>query len=326
MQKHPMLSVKETAELLKLDERTIRERLINGQLKGEKRNKGLREIWFVYRGAVDAILAQESRDAALFGSSSTEPGANQSDLKGQEPSFAQARPAGAHVQGNGPVIDTSFKSVSGQTFFQSEQGPSEAEFETFSESNESDRSSEQTTGTREEKMLDWLHSEREKITMVIEAATKPLVERLERQIAELREKENIIEDQARQLRLIPDFQKQAEQEREAAQLKEHEVNSLKTQISLLEPKLSEAESIKKRAEELENEVLAEREKAKKQVSQLEQSMAELRAEEERKREELSREREEREAAIREQLAGITEQLQKLQQPWWKKVFGGGGGI
>lgn len=59
MQKHPLLSVKEAAEALRLDERSVRERLTNGTLKGEKKMMGLREKWFVYKGAIDSALGKQ---------------------------------------------------------------------------------------------------------------------------------------------------------------------------------------------------------------------------------------------------------------------------
>jgi len=59
MQKHPLLSVKEAAQMLRLDERSVRERLINGQLKGEKKSHGLREKWYVYKGSVDSALEKQ---------------------------------------------------------------------------------------------------------------------------------------------------------------------------------------------------------------------------------------------------------------------------
>ena len=59
MQKHPLLTVKEAAQLLRLDERSVRERLINGQLKGEKKHVGLLEKWFVYSGSIDSALQRE---------------------------------------------------------------------------------------------------------------------------------------------------------------------------------------------------------------------------------------------------------------------------
>lgn len=44
--------------MLGLDERSVRERLINGQLKGEKRNVGLREKWFVHAGSVESAASK----------------------------------------------------------------------------------------------------------------------------------------------------------------------------------------------------------------------------------------------------------------------------
>lgn len=44
--------------MLGLDERSVRERLINGQLKGEKRNVGLREKWFVHAGSVESAAGK----------------------------------------------------------------------------------------------------------------------------------------------------------------------------------------------------------------------------------------------------------------------------
>ena len=59
MQKHPMLSVKEAAEALKIDERSVRDRLTNGTLKGEKKMVGLREKWYVYSSAIQSALAKQ---------------------------------------------------------------------------------------------------------------------------------------------------------------------------------------------------------------------------------------------------------------------------
>jgi len=59
MQKNAVISVKEAAGLLELDERSIRERLINGSLRGEKRSHGQREKWYVYATAIEAELKQK---------------------------------------------------------------------------------------------------------------------------------------------------------------------------------------------------------------------------------------------------------------------------
>lgn len=65
MNKHPMLSVKEAAQLMGCDERWVRERLNQGQLKGEKKNIGLKEKWFVYAGEVEAALERRKGLANL---------------------------------------------------------------------------------------------------------------------------------------------------------------------------------------------------------------------------------------------------------------------
>src|ERR1700678_2623645 len=65
MNKHPMLSVKEAAQLMGCDERWVRERLNQGQLKGEKKNIGLKEKWFVYSGEVEAALEKRRGVANL---------------------------------------------------------------------------------------------------------------------------------------------------------------------------------------------------------------------------------------------------------------------
>jgi septal ring factor EnvC (AmiA/AmiB activator) len=114
----------------------------------------------------------------------------------------------------------------------------------------------------------WRQVEMERLEVMAEKLVKPLAERLEAQAVALREQEKIIEDQQRQLRLLPDLQKQAETERKAAE------------IGLLE-----------------NEAL------KKQITALEEAKVE------------------KVDSLQAQVNSLTEELQKLQQPWWKKLFG-----
>lgn len=59
IQKHPMLTVREAASALGIDERTVREKLTSGHIKGEKRLIGLKEKWFVYRGEVETLLERQ---------------------------------------------------------------------------------------------------------------------------------------------------------------------------------------------------------------------------------------------------------------------------
>lgn len=59
IQKHPMLTVREAASALGIDERTVREKLTSGQIKGEKRLIGLKEKWFVYRGEIETLIERQ---------------------------------------------------------------------------------------------------------------------------------------------------------------------------------------------------------------------------------------------------------------------------
>lgn len=119
----------------------------------------------------------------------------------------------------------------------------------------------------------WRQVEMERLELMAEKLVKPLAERIEAQAVALREQENIIEDQKRQLRLLPDLQKQAEDERKAAELGVLENEALKKQISALQEEQEAKEAKLEKVESLES-----------------------------------------------QVAALNEQLQKLQKPWWKKLF------
>lgn len=80
----------------------------------------------------------------------------------------------------------------------------------------------------------WRQVEMERLELMAEKLVKPLAERVEAQAVALREQENIIEDQKRQLRLLPDLQKQAETERKEAELRALEVEALNKQIAAIE--------------------------------------------------------------------------------------------
>lgn len=58
IQKTPMVTTKQAAAALGIDERTIEERLVTGQLKGEKHHILFKEKWFVYKSEVDALITK----------------------------------------------------------------------------------------------------------------------------------------------------------------------------------------------------------------------------------------------------------------------------
>jgi excisionase family DNA binding protein len=85
----------------------------------------------------------------------------------------------------------------------------------------------------------WRDIEMERLEIMAEKLMKPLAQRLEAQAVAITEQQKIIEDQKRQLLLLPDLQKQAEEERKTAQDKIFEVESLKKQIAALETEKAE---------------------------------------------------------------------------------------
>ncbi len=83
---------------------------------------------------------------------------------------------------------------------------------------------------------------------IVEQCVRPLVEEVKAQALALAEKDRIIEEQKVQLRLLPDFQKraederqQAEKERKEAELKALEVEALSKQITAIEEQKRELE-------------------------------------------------------------------------------------
>lgn len=126
----------------------------------------------------------------------------------------------------------------------------------------------------------WRQVEMERLELMAEKLVKPLAERIEAQAVALREQENIIEDQKRQLRLLPDLQSQAQKERERAE-EEHKAAELRAlEIEALSKQIAAIEEEKRSLEEKAN-----------QANVLVQDIETLKA-----------------------------TVEKLQTPWWKKWF------
>ena len=104
--------------------------------------------------------------------------------------------------------------------------------------------------------------------MIVEQCVRPLVEEVKAQALALAEKDRIIEEQSRQLRLLPDFQKRAEdekdraeEERKSAELRALEIEALNKQVAameeekhLLEAKVVEAASLAEDLQSLKSKV------------------------------------------------------------------------
>jgi len=83
---------------------------------------------------------------------------------------------------------------------------------------------------------------------IVEQCVRPLVEEVKAQALALAEKDRIIEEQNRQLRLLPDFQRKAEEERQraeeerkAAELRALEIEALNKQVAAIEEQKRELE-------------------------------------------------------------------------------------
>lgn len=110
----------------------------------------------------------------------------------------------------------------------------------------------------------------------------PLLSRVEQQAVQLSEKDKIIVEQSRQLRLIPDFQKQAREREQDAKLKEFEAEALKKQLAALEESKIAAESLATEAQ--------------KRVVDLESTTS----------------------TVHKEIEELRAQITQLRKPWWKK--------
>lgn len=195
------------------------------------------------------------------------------------------------------------------------------------------------------------------IRTVIRELTQQFAEQLGREREIVLQLKQDLEDKDRQLKLLPDLEKQAEDRRRETELKELEAIALRKQIAALQ-EAQQSSSVEdsqliERLNQLENEVVPqlqnqleqertqkedtltefqrqqvliekqqeEAEASKRRVEDLERTLAEK---ENLAAEELARLRQEKDAqaqVIQEQLISIANKLQKSQIPWWKRWFG-----
>jgi DNA repair exonuclease SbcCD ATPase subunit len=315
MQKHPMLSVKEAAEALRIDERSVRDRLTNGTLKGEKKMVGLREKWFIYSGAVQSALAKQD-DMNFIGNSVAVQESN-------EPQTIDATSV--------PFTETddSFDT-------------------TYGDLDEVAHTQAPATSTRG----DWHPESKANLESLVETFMKPLVDKIatqERALMEqatvLADQEKAIEEQKRQLRLLPDLQKQAEERRKEAETKALEAIALTKQIDAMKSLAEEKAADLARLTQLETETLPTLERQLEQERlQKEKDLAETSAKlmalekakqdadeaksklEESLQSEIARlrdEKEEQAKAIESKFDALNEKLEQLQKPknnWFKSLF------
>lgn len=199
----------------------------------------------------------------------------------------------------------------------------------------------------------WQDTERDRIKIIAEEFMKPLLERIDNQSRALMQKEQ--ELLTLKVKLLPDLEKRAEEERKTAELKQMEIAALNKQIESLKEASSNTEStishLEKAAQEtdllrvrktelesivpeLEGKLEKETSERRRLESELESVVPELQekldqeaAERLRLENELKstvpelQEKLDKEAAERLKLETELKKLQEeSQKPWWKKLF------
>jgi hypothetical protein len=101
---------------------------------------------------------------------------------------------------------------------------------------------------------DWQKMEMERLEIMAEKLMKPLAERLEYQAKVIGDQQRMIEDQRRQILLLPDLQKQAEESRKTSETAHLENEALKKQILAMEEENAAREHELGKVKELESQV------------------------------------------------------------------------
>ncbi len=172
----------------------------------------------------------------------------------------------------------------------------------------------------------WKEQERERLKLLAEEVVRPLVEKMDAQTKLLVRKELEIEDL--RIRLLPDLEKKAEEERKAAELKHMEVTALQKQLEGLNQKVLEQTKKEEEQNKRLQHNLAEISKLKtatKEAESAKQKAAELEAMVPSLQQELEKQNQER-AALEEELrklqeekkaqAALVQQAVASKKSWW----------
>ncbi|MBA4027298.1 MAG: hypothetical protein C0473_03555 [Cyanobacteria bacterium DS3.002] len=310
MQKHPMLSVKEAAEALRIDERSVRDRLTNGTLKGEKKMVGLREKWFIYSGAVQSALAKQDDLGDMAFAINTQSAYEQSAIQTVDATSVM-------VQDREDAQAPSYRPTE----------PQEVEDATYGDLDDITPRS-----AREPLRGEWRAEGQVNLQSFADAFMKPVLEKVaaqERAIVEqaalLEAQQKEIEEQKIQLRLLPDLQKLARDEAEAAkaaELKLHEAAALKKQAELVVA--AKVEALRLKEEELamlQKNADEERLTSLKQHSEIKALSEQIANVEEEKKNLEARASEALQLGTH--LKQLERKVEELQRPWWKKFLNKG---
>jgi hypothetical protein len=236
MQGSQLLTVRQVATALGIDDRSVREKLQLGTLKGTKKTVGQKEQWFVYQRDLAAELARRG----LLG------------LINQPPQQAELTYAPAMTPPPQPVQQATVtlepeaeEHITDATIL--EASAAESIFDTGDAEVDSSTSGGNPRSWRNEDLENQVMATAEKFM-------KPLIDRVQELTKESLEKDLIIEEQKKQLLLLPDLETQRarllneiEAERKAAEIqfakaaeKEQEAKALEAENEQLKQKAQEA--------------------------------------------------------------------------------------
>jgi len=168
------------------------------------------------------------------------------------------------------------------------------------------------------------------ITVLVRELTQQFAEQLSREKEVISQLQRDLADKDRQLKLLPDLEKQAEERRKEAELKELEAIALQKQLDAIAEEKSKALQHKEAEMQMQLQKLEdERLKAdalENTITELQQSKANLEASLQGEIESLKIEKDAQAKAVQDQLSVLTEKLAKLEKKsWWQKWFTAGGG-
>ncbi|MBX9686284.1 MAG: helix-turn-helix domain-containing protein [Candidatus Obscuribacterales bacterium] len=242
-----MLTVKQVAAALGIDERSVREKLNQGTLKGTKKTIGQKDQWFVHQRDLDAELVR--RGLSPINRTGESRSIEYTTTTAQSLNFSP-RATGSLTEP--PVAEPAPADV---------DDVDEIIAEVSEQPNTAPRPSEPADIT-------WGNDLQQKMRETAETFMKPLIERVETLTRESFEKDRIIEEQKTQLLLLPDLESQRarllqeiEAERKAAEIqfakateKEEQAKALEAENEKLRQKAEEAVLSATKLEQLEQEI------------------------------------------------------------------------
>ncbi|MBS2004319.1 MAG: hypothetical protein JST44_22620 [Cyanobacteria bacterium SZAS LIN-5] len=255
-----LLTVKQVATALGIDERSVRDKLTVGTLKGTKKTVGNKDQWFVHQRDLDAELARRGLTGAQRTASDN---FVQQTLETQTSFQPVQNVPATSAPFSQPLVPPEVDSAP-ETVTELEITDVVAE---VNESPEADK------GTSGGERLNWLNEDMQKQLMATaEVFMQPLVNRIEALTAAdkekdllLRAKEEELEEAKQQLKLLPDLEaqrarllKEIEAERQASEIqfakakeREEEAKGLAEENERLKQKAEEAVLSAAKLQELE---------------------------------------------------------------------------